>query len=731
MSRSIPARKQGSASGVSWLYNPALDLVIGCGAWSLPLLLVAYAFSASAARAGSVAFYALALFFNYPHYMATIYRAYHRAEDFEKYRLFTVYTTAVILLTLLASHFWEGVLPWIFTLYLSWSPWHYTGQNYGVFMMFARRAGANFRNSERHAIYGAFIASYLVLFLSFHTGASSDPLFRSLGIPALPAHCAEIVLASAFVSLSLYGFSPLLRDLGWRKLLPCTTLFLSQILWFLVPVGLTLVKGLEIPQSRYSNGVLAVMHSAQYLWITSYYARREANAVPGGKWRSSGYFALLIAGGIALFIPGPWLASRVFHHDFTSSFLIFTALVNLHHFILDGAIWKLRDGRVASLLLNSKTHVTNAAAGARGRLSSAWRWVSGDDIRARWLRASALFVLLAWGITDQVRYYFALHSENLHDLQRAALLNSFDGPTQMHLADREIQNGNWQEAEAAWRKAIRSNPADPAPRQELLHFLLEKQRFDEAYQLTKDSLGYTPHDANLWVNRGLLALRRGDSSEAVESWKRALVLDPTQALAHLYLAEAFDHSADPKGAATHYKTFLTAIAREPATRRLPADQIVAILLRMADCQARASQIPDAIQSYQLAAQLAAQAKQSKLESMASVNEASLQEKEGKSAEALRLYQHALRLDESIGDRTASAQDWFAYGRFLQNAGFSPRLAYACFVKSAGFKDALPEESQRQYVTQVSEQAAKLAGKAADEIRRNPEPTLQQALAPHP
>jgi tetratricopeptide (TPR) repeat protein len=731
MSNSTNVQPKRSGTGITWLYNPALDLVIGCGAWSLPLLLVAYAFSASAAQAGSVAFYALALFFNYPHYMATIYRAYHRAEDFEKYRLFTVYTTAVVLFTMLVSHFWVGILPWIFTLYLTWSPWHYTGQNYGVFMMFARRAGANLSQTERRAIYAAFIASYLVLFLSFHTGASSDPLFHSLGIPAQPARFAEIVLASAFVSLSLYGFSPLLRDLGWRKFLPCATLFSSQILWFLVPVGLTLVKGLQIPQSRYSNGVLAVMHSAQYLWITSYYARREANALPGGKWRSSGYFGLLIVGGIALFIPGPWLASRVFHHDFTASFLIFTALVNLHHFILDGAIWKLRDGRVASLLLNSKGHITNVAAKSQSWFSSAWAWLSGNNAGGRWLRVSAALLLLIWGIVDQTRYYFALHSDNLQDLQRAALLNSFDGPTQMHLADRELQNGDPKDAEAAWRKAIRSNPADAAPRQELLHFLLEKQRFDEAYELTKESLAYAPRDANLWVDRGLLALRRGTSSEAIESWKRAIAIDPRQTLPHLYLAEEIDRSADPKAAATHYKIFLTAIARQPAAQRLPADQVIAVTLRMADCQARASETAEAVQSYQLAAKIAAQTKQSKLESVASVNEAALQEKEGKLSDALRLYQHALQLDESIGDRAASAEDWFAYGRFLQDSGFPSRLAYACFVKSASLDNALPDALQRQYVSQASEHAAKLAGRAAAEIRRNLEPALQEALALHP
>ena len=88
-----------------WLYGPWLDLVVGCGAWSLPLLLLSYFSIASSARAWSVAFYGLALFFNYPHYMATIYRAYHRVEDVQKYRVFTVYTTALILLTGLLSHF--------------------------------------------------------------------------------------------------------------------------------------------------------------------------------------------------------------------------------------------------------------------------------------------------------------------------------------------------------------------------------------------------------------------------------------------------------------------------------------------------------------------------------------------------------------------------------------------------------------------------------------------------
>ena len=46
-----------------------------------------------------VAFYLLAIIFNYPHFMATIYRAYHTREDFEKYKIFTLHVTLLLVLT--------------------------------------------------------------------------------------------------------------------------------------------------------------------------------------------------------------------------------------------------------------------------------------------------------------------------------------------------------------------------------------------------------------------------------------------------------------------------------------------------------------------------------------------------------------------------------------------------------------------------------------------------------
>jgi tetratricopeptide (TPR) repeat protein len=736
------ARPSGSSPSLQseWIYSPWLDLIVGCGAWSAPLLLISYFSLASSTRTWSVVFYALALFFNYPHYMATIYRAYHRAEDFHKYRVFTVHITGLVVLTLLLSHFWLRLLPWIFTIYLTWSPWHYSGQNYGLFMMFARRAGADPDKSCRRALYSAFIVSYLILFLGFHTGASSDPLFLSLGIPPVISRWEQVILCVAFVILSVFGLSRLARETGWKKLIPSLTLFSSQFLWFLLPSAISLIKGLAIPQNRYSSGVLAVMHSAQYLWITSYYARREATreqsegapslaGKAAGHWRPLAYFGILILGGIALFVPGPWLASRAFHHDFTASFLIFTALVNIHHFILDGAIWKLRDGRIASLLLNSRENISQAAAGAGGQLAALGRWLVGDAPASRFLRVSAAVLLLAWGTVDQARYYLALRSDNLRDLERAARLDSFDSSLQMRLANRAIESGNTQQAETAWRRAMQANPTDPAPRQALLQFLINQSRYDEAFTLIDASLKYTPHDANLLVDHGLLALQMDHADQARADWEQAIAVDPGQTNAHFYLASELDREGQAAPAASQYNIYLTKLARQPAQDRPAADKVIAIVLRMADCQSRSSQTDLAFKSYHLAEKLAVQTKQPRLESLADVNEAALQAKAGRLSEALPLYQHALQLDESTSDSSAGGEDWLTYGRFLDEAGFSARLAYACVVRSETLTKTGKADGAKQ--SPVAESLEKRLGATAGVIRRDPEPVLAEALKLRP
>ena len=367
-----------------------------------------------------------------------------------------------------------------------------------------------------------------------------------------------------------------------------------------------------------------------------------------GGWRPFAYFGVLVAGGIALFVPGPWLASRLFHFDFGSSFLLFTALVNIHHFILDGAIWKLRDSRIAALLLNSPERLSQATVDAPSQWRSGIRWVIGSSRPARALRIAAAMILLSWGTVDQVRYYLALHQENAVDLQRAAALDAYDSSLQTHLGLSKLKEGKFEEAADAWNQALRANPANAAPRDALLHYLTKQNRFDEAYALTLQSLRYTPKDVNLLVNHGILANQLGHGEEAIQSWKQAIALDGSQVAAYLYTAGELDREGKAEAAIPYYMMFLDKVAQAGANNRPPAQTLIAIVLRLAQCQIQAKHLDRAEQTYQLAQKIAAQAGETKMESVASLAEAELEAGQGKTAQALPLYQHALELDQQAG-----------------------------------------------------------------------------------
>jgi tetratricopeptide (TPR) repeat protein len=469
------------------------------------------------------------------------------------------------------------------------------------------------------------------------------------------------------------------------------------------------------------------MHSAQYLWITSYYARREANAEGRQDWRPLAYFGVLVVGGIALFIPGPWISSHVFHFDFTRSFLIFTALVNIHHFILDGAIWKLRDSRIAAFLLNSPTQVANAATSAGSRLANSLRWLPSGSQGARALRIGLALALLAWGTVDQAHYYDALHDKSLADLQRAASLNSYDSSVEMRLAQRDLEAGQPDDAIAAWNRALRVDPTNPAPRDALLTFLTSNKRYQDAYDLTRASILRTPRDGQLWMNHGILAQQLGNNDEAVQSWRKAVSLDPSLLEAHLYLAAELDAAGKPFDAIPHYGQYLELVSKQKGNRPPPASKVIAVGLKLADCQVRTDHADAALQSYELARRIAAQTGEAKLESFATAGEASIQAKLGRTLSALHLYQRALQLDAILDDHHSEGVDWYNYGLFLQSAGFPPRLAYASLLKSQSLLKLSPDAPVAQAFHTILRQLETQLGAEAASIRRDPKAAQNEAL----
>lgn len=716
-----------SGSSNPWIYRPWLDLLVGCGAWSAPLLLIAYYSSKASSHGWSLAFYFLALFFNYPHFMATVYRAYHTREEFTKYRIFTVHVAILLAITGVVTHLWYALLPWLFTLYICWSPWHYTGQNFGLLMMFSRRSGLAPTSGERRALHRAFIASYVMLMLSFHTGPSGDAMILSLGLPARYTVPIRAALGAFFLIAALWALWSMARRSSLRTIIAPATLALTQFLWFLLPLFVELLGKSEVPQTRYSSGILAVLHSAQYLWITSYYQRREARAAGNSSWKFSTYLVTLVAGGIALFIPGPWIVSRLFHADFAASFLTFTALVNIHHFILDGALWKLRDSRIATLLLNANDAHAAGVEKSRGRFLSSARWLAGPSSAARALRIAAVVALFLWAAIDQAHFYFSSDVTSVSALQRAAAWNPDDSAVLVRLAHAEETAGNAQAAVASLGRAASINPANISIQESYARALIQSGRDEEAAAQFRKILARQPRNADAWLDLGLLAHRLGHDEESVDALQRAVDADPAQDHAQLYLAQALDQRGETRAATRHYRAFLQIVAAAPIDHEQDANAALSVLVKVADADSAAGHTDDAMKGYHAAVKYSSKYGNKTTESLALAHLADLQEKLGDAAGAANSYQRALHLDADLPDTKSAAIDWFNYGQFLLRRRQEEKLAFASFLRSEDLLHGTSAEELRQ-IRHAREMSESRLGAKAAAARKESAQLAGQALA---
>lgn len=725
----LKAGRDGLSAGAqgAWIYGPWIDLTVGCGGWSAPLLLAGFYFANSTERGWGVAFYFLALLSNYPHFMATVYRAYHRRDEFEKYRVYTVHVALLLAAAGVVTHVWYGLLPWIFTLYICWSPWHYSGQNYGLLTMFARRAGVAPTERERRALRWSFMASYVLLMLSFHTGASGDALILSLGLAAKFTVPARAGLAIFFVGASGWALFSLGRRSNFRMILPVVTLTVTQFLWFLLPSMIELISGREIPQTRYSSGLLAVLHSTQYLWITSYYQKKEARAAGEASWSGWRYVVTLMAGGIALFIPGPWVVSRVFHVDFAASFLTFTALVNIHHFILDGAIWKLRDARIAAVLVDGGQKAAHAGDEKQNIFAGGARWATGSTAGARGLRIAAAALLFVWAGVDQMHFWWASEASALPGLQRAAALNPDDSGVQVRLARAEQLAGQQDAALVAMQRAAAVNPANFALQESYGRSLEEAGRDGDAYGQFQKMLARWPHNADALVNYGMLAQRLGHNGEAVDSWQRAVEVEPGQANAQLYLAQALDQQGELQAAARHYRRYVEIIAGRQQKNAGDIRATLAASVKVADAEAAVRHWDEASKGYAAASGAAKQAGEQALESLALVHLADVQEKQRDIGGAAQSYQRALRLDAGLPDARGAASDWFNYAQFLRKQQQPERYVLAGLLQAESLVGDESSEEHTVIVQAREEREARLGAGGAAAVQKKLNELITESL----
>ena len=308
------------------LIGGGLSLVVLAAAWATP-------------EAGAWGFlrqhvWTLVLFSNSAHFAGSTVRLYTKPGSFRDLPFVTMVLPLVMLMALAG-----GLLQPVFgaalvNVYLLWSPYHYASQTYGLGVMYACRAGRVPTLAEKRLLR----ASCLVPFVHTALGGLGDFL--------LPSWAAGFSLAQAVRQ----GGQTLVVAVAVA--LPLATLFFmlrrERPVPFIVPVLLASNAAWLIfagYSGAFAVALVTVFHGVQYLAILCVFHARESQAktrTPRVPWPQVGRFYLLcLALGYLLFqaLPGGLVFLGATHAE---SVLLAVAVINLHHFWVDGFIWKLR-----------------------------------------------------------------------------------------------------------------------------------------------------------------------------------------------------------------------------------------------------------------------------------------------------------------------------------------------------------------------------------------------------
>jgi len=285
---------------------------------------------------------------NAPHFAATCYRLYRSPATMRQYPFTAALVPVLVLAMVYASLLLPTrIAPWFIKLYLLWSPFHYSGQTVGITLAYCRRGGIQLGPWERRALVAAVYATFIASAIKAEAALTEIIFFGikppALGAPKALSVAADWAMWAALAAFALYvawRWAKRRAPLPWIALVPV----LAQFFWF--------VPGAGLP--AYFQTV-PLFHGVQYL-LVAWHAQMRERAVAGAgavAWETGKWAVAVGVGGVLLFWALPQLLGLTVNRSIFFVMPVAIAGVQVHHFFVDGVIWKLRDPRVAAVLVET------------------------------------------------------------------------------------------------------------------------------------------------------------------------------------------------------------------------------------------------------------------------------------------------------------------------------------------------------------------------------------------
>ena len=274
---------------------------------------------------------------NSAHFAASTVRLYTKPDSYKTMPFATMALPLVTLSVLTLCMFQAGRLgPHLQSLFLTWSPYHYAAQAYGLAVMYSYRSGSFLSPGDKSRLWWISMLPFFYAFLKGNS-VGLDWLVPRIVLSQPMVHdvraaLSMVIMVLAFATPVVY-FAKTWRS-GGRPLplISMLLLFSNGIWWFLL---------IYIDAFIWAT----IFHGIQYLAIVIIFHLKDQLARPenrrGRVYHVTWFYATSLLLGYGLFNVFP-LAFILAGFGKLESVLLVVATINIHHFIVDGYIWRLK-----------------------------------------------------------------------------------------------------------------------------------------------------------------------------------------------------------------------------------------------------------------------------------------------------------------------------------------------------------------------------------------------------
>jgi hypothetical protein len=320
--------------------HPVVDYALVGGGITLPIFAALYFFPGLTPANGDITLRTF-IFFNGAHFAASTVRLYTKPGAKRDFPFLSWGFPVMCLGAVWAGLCWPALGKNLSALYFSWSPYHYAAQTYGLAVMYAMRSGARLDERDKTEMWWVCLLPFLYALLTAKEGGLAWFVSREwlATVPVLwmTYRAAVAILTAGVFLLPVSLFWQLHRMRG--RNVPAISLLLQ------------ITNGIWWLGTDYLNGWwwTAMFHSIQYLIIVvvrhvhEQMARTDASnpKLHRPVVYGSMFYGVSFVLGIFLFFIVP-LVYVPLGFTATSSFTMMMIIINLHHFIVDGFIWRTK-----------------------------------------------------------------------------------------------------------------------------------------------------------------------------------------------------------------------------------------------------------------------------------------------------------------------------------------------------------------------------------------------------